>query len=411
MTTKTIREHSTAPPRTHSSPRSLELFAGAGGMALGLHAAGFRHTALVEFEPKACATLRHNAALWQVRNGSIPPWKPADVHAVDVRIFDFESVMDGEAPDLVAGGPPCQPFSLGGVHAGMDDARNMFPAALALVRAQMPRLVLFENVQGLLRGSFLPYFEYVEQQLRNPLCAPRSGEDWRQHRDRLARQEPGKRAERYFVTRQLVNAADLGVPQVRKRVFMMAVRTDTCDTPIPPLQGTHSEAILLNDQWTTGLYWERHDLPAPDRPLVPARPKSLAGAVASGAHLLPWLTVRDAISGLPEAADSVECLAVANHVGIAGARSYPGQTGSDIDWPSKTIKAGVHGVCGGEAMIRYPDGRLRYLTVREAARIQTFPDDYEFLGARSHGMRHIGNAVPVALAAAVGRHMRAHTNV
>jgi DNA (cytosine-5)-methyltransferase 1 len=114
---------------------------------------------------------------------------------------------------------------------------------------------------------------------------------------------------------------------------------------------------------------------------------------------------------LPEPIDGIQSHDHLNHSGIPGARSYPGHTGSDIDLPSKTIKAGVHGVCGGEAMIRFHDGKLRYMTVRESARIQTFPDDYEFLGARSHAMRHIGNAVPVQLAKEIGLHMRFHSGM
>ena len=86
---------------------------------------------------------------------------------------------------------------------------------------------------------------------------------------------------------------------------------------------------------------------------------------------------------------------------VLARRAYPGHTGSELDKPSKTIKAGVHGVPGGENMIRYPDGSLRYMTVREAARVQTFPDGYEFCGAWSEGMRQIGNAVPVELARVV----------
>ena len=81
-----------------------------------------------------------------------------------------------------------------------------------------------------------------------------------------------------------------------------------------------------------------------------------------------------------------------------GAKAYPGHTGSPIDEPSKALKAGVHGVPGGENMIRYPDGRVRYFTVREAARIQTFPDNYALHGAWSEAMRQLGNAVPVDLA-------------
>ncbi|MHB1017269.1 MAG: DNA cytosine methyltransferase [Coriobacteriia bacterium] len=391
--------------------RSLELFAGGGGMALGLHAAGFEHAALVEFEPKACATLSHNAERWRVRNGAVPPWRPHAVHLADVREFDVAGTLGGGSVDMLAGGPPCQPFSLGGVHAGMADSRNMFPAALDLVRELRPSLVLFENVAGLLRASFLPYFEYVEMQLRDPLCVPKKDESWIAHRDRLVRRRSSRSALRYLVTRQLVNAADFGIPQVRKRVFLMAVRSDVTALPIPLLRGTHSEAALLNEQCVSGLYWERHQIDRPDTFACKSpREERLSKSVERPA-MLPWRTVRDAIAGLPTPIDGAETEGVLNHVGIPGARSYPGHTGSPIDRPSKTIKAGVHGVCGGEAMIRYADGTLRYMSVREAARIQSFPDSYEFIGARSHAMRLIGNAVPVELAAVVARHMRAHAGL
>jgi DNA (cytosine-5)-methyltransferase 1 len=380
-------------------------------MALGLHAAGFEHAALVEFEPKACETLAHNAAAWQRRNGSVPPWKPAAVHLADVRGFEVTCALGDRPIDLLAGGPPCQPFSLGGVHAGMADSRNMFPAALDLVRELRPSLVLFENVAGLLRASFLPYFEYVEMQLRDPQCAPQEDEGWTEHRDRLARRRSNGSASRYAVTRQLVNAADFGVPQVRKRVFLMAVRSDVAVTPIPLLHATHSEAALLTEQCVSGLYWERHGLDRPDTFVCDTLRMERLSKAAERLALMPWRTVRDAIAGLPTPIDGAETPGVLNHVGVPGARSYPGHTGSAIDWPSKTIKAGVHGVCGGEAMIRYGDGTLRYMSVREAARVQTFPDDYEFVGARSHAMRLIGNAVPVELAAVVGKHMRAHAGL
>jgi DNA (cytosine-5)-methyltransferase 1 len=293
----------------------------------------------------------------------------------------------------------------------MADSRNMFPAALDLVREVAPSLVLFENVAGLLRASFLPYFEYVEMQLRDPQCAPKKDESWTQHRGRLTRRSPNRSALRYVVTRQLVNAADFGVPQVRKRVFLMAVRSDLTDSPLPPLQGTHSEAALLSEQCVSGLYWERHGLDRPDVFVCDASRTERLSKEAGQSALMPWRTVRDAIAGLPAPIDGVESPGVLNHVAVPGARSYPGHTGSAIDWPSKTIKAGVHGVCGGEAMIRFGDGTLRYMSVREAARVQTFPDDYEFVGARSHAMRLIGNAVPVELAAVVGKHIRAHAGL
>jgi len=280
MSTPTALEAQTAAKAVRQRPRSLELFTGAGGLALGLHAAGFEHVALVEFEPKACETLRQNAQLWETRNGPAPPWTSESVHLLDVRHLRVDDLLRNDATlHLVAGGPPGQPFSLGGVHAGMADTRNMFPAAIGLVRELLPSLVLFENVPGLLRTSFMPYFEYVELQLRNPTCRPRQSETWREHRDRLLSVRPGRAGVRYLVTRQVINAADFGVPQLRKRVFLMAVRADLVETPLPHVQGTHSEAALLHTQWVSGAYWERLGIPAP--PAAPDKIAALARSLSS----------------------------------------------------------------------------------------------------------------------------------
>ena len=90
-----------------------------------------------------------------------------------------------------------------------------------------------------------------------------------------------------------------------------------------------------------------------------------------------------------------------DHTFQPGAKVYPGHTGSPIDEPSKALKAGDHGVPGGENMIRFPDGSVRYFSIREAARVQTFPDDYALHGSWGEAMRQLGNAVPVDLAATV----------
>ncbi len=293
----------------------------------------------------------------------------------------------------------------------MDDQRNMFPAALEIVRQCMPKLVLFENVAGLLRKSFVPYFNYVLMQLRDPSHEAKPGESWVEHAAKLQREKRAKGSVGYHVTRQLINAADFGIPQQRKRVILMAVRTDLAETPLPEIAATHSEEALHYTQAVSGEYWERHGIAPPeDRRYTRAESKHVQGEIAI-ARPLPWRTIRDELHGLPMPTDGLDHPLFRNHVGVPGARSYPGHTGSDIDRPSKTIKAGVHGVCGGEAMIRFKDGSLRYMTVRESARIQTFPDDYVFSGARSHAMRHIGNAVPVKLAQAIGQHLRFHAGI
>jgi len=114
----------------------------------------------------------------------------------------------------------------------------------------------------------------------------------------------------------------------------------------------------------------------------------------------PWKTVRDAISDLPDPR-SGDAAVHPNHVFQPGARAYQGHTGSPLDEPAKALKAGDHGVPGGENMVRFPDGTLRYFTVRESARLQDFPDEFIFHGSWTETMRQLGNAVPVSLAEAV----------
>jgi DNA (cytosine-5)-methyltransferase 1 len=117
--------------------------------------------------------------------------------------------------------------------------------------------------------------------------------------------------------------------------------------------------------------------------------------------LQPWKTVRDAIFDLPDPVKYPDN-GIQAHLHQAGAKAYPGHTGSPLDEPSKALKSGVHGVPGGENMLRMLDGSVRYFTVRESARIQRFPDDFAFAGSWSEAMRQLGNAVPVELARAVG---------
>ena len=124
-----------------------------------------------------------------------------------------------------------------------------------------------------------------------------------------------------------------------------------------------------------------------------------------------WQTLRDALRHVPEPMSIDDDTEWPNHKGIPGARPYAKHTGSPVDMPSKTIKAGVHGVAGGEAMLRALDGSVRYLSVREAALVQGFPQDYELPGPRSRVMGVIGNAVAVKVASTVGMALRQHTGV
>jgi DNA (cytosine-5)-methyltransferase 1 len=203
---------------------------------------------------------------------------------------------------------------------------------------------------------------------------------------------------------QLVNAADFGLPQHRDRVFIIGFRSDT-NIQWHPLQGTHSRDALLYSQWVDGSYWEKHGIARPEMPVkLATRVKRLRRLGKPDSER--WLTVRDALVGLPEPVDGVEHPDFANHAGIPGARPYAGHTGSPWDYPAKTLKAGAHGVPGGENMLRRQDGSVRYFTIREMARLQGFPDEYVVQGAWTRGMRQLGNAVPVALAQAIGQRVR-----
>lgn len=279
--------------------KCLELFSGMGGLALGLERAGFKPVKFVEFNKHACATLRLNFA-------------PDLVFEGDIRDFDFSSV--GEI-DLIAGGPPCQPFSLGGKAKAHNDLRDMFPEAIRAVKELKPKAFIFENVKGLLRPAFSEYFNSIISRLSS-----------------LG----------YKVSVNPVNAADYGVPQKRNRVFIVGIRDDIKNNLI---------------------------FPAPT-------------------HIGRWRTIRDVL-GSPEDGKP--------------ARIYAGHTGASLDEPAKTIKAGAHGVPGGENMIILDNGITRYLTADEAKVLQTFPKDFKIAGSWGEAMRQVGNAVPVALAEIVGK--------
>jgi DNA (cytosine-5)-methyltransferase 1 len=382
--------------------KSVELFAGAGGLALGISAVGFKHKAVVEWDHDACNTIRENQRLGCAQ---VQGWP---VHEMDVSKFDFQTL--GSGIDLLAGGPPCQPFSLAGKHRGHQDERNMFPQVFRAVRTLAPRALLIENVKGLTRASFSDYLNYIVIQLAYPEILRRESEQWHEHLARLKKhQASGKtRGLEYDVQYRLVNAANYGVPQKRERVIIIGFRKDLgieWTYPGP----THSHEALLHSQWVTGEYWERHKVAKKDRPEEPKRYRGKIEALKQGVlpMELPWKTVRDALVGLPDPEKS-KSHAFANHVFNPGARSYPGHTGSPLDEPAKTLKAGDHGVPGGENMLARPDGSVRYFTVRESARLQTFPDDYIFMGAWSEAMRQLGNAVPMELAKVMATRIKQH---
>lgn len=389
---------------------SVELFSGGGGLALAMHEAGFRHLLVNEYAKRACETLLGNRAVKRKGEDHLPESIGDDWPLIegDVRDVDFEYL---KGVDVVAGGPPCQPFSLGGVHKGTEDARNMFPELFRVVRDTQPKAVICENVRGLLRPSFKPYFDYILRELSLPFEERVDGTTWEEH-DALLRaradEVPSEPKQRYVVIPMPVNAADFGVPQVRNRVIIVAFRSDLGITeeiwradfmPKP----THSQSALIRSQ-RDGFYWERHKVRAGVRR---AFMESLPAATPLEDGLRPWRTLRDALYGNPDRPweDPLPAKVVngqehpkwLHHIGWPGARIYAGHTPNLLDRPAKTVKAGVHGVPGGESVMMPDSGGHRYMTVRETARAMTFPDQWRLHGPRGEQMRQLGNAVPVAL--------------
>lgn len=353
--------------RSLTSFASIELFSGCGGLALGLARAGFSHRLLVEYNDCAVATLIHN------KNRGLEHIGHWDVLKSDVRNVSWQ---DFAGADLVAGGPPCQPFSIGGKAKGASDRRDMWPEVFRAVAEIRPSVFIFENVRGLARPRFAPYLAQIEETLGTPA--------------------PGLS---YGVRVQLVNAADYGAAQKRSRVLVCGIR-DLSSNNVGFPNATHSREKLLWDQWVTGEYWDFHRLKRTDDE-IPHTDLTIVKRLRSmmiEPHGERWVTVRDRLLGLGEP-DGQN-----NHVHQPGARAYPGHTGSPLDQPAKALKAGDHGVPGGENMMVLDDGSVRYFTLRECARLQGLPDEYHFPRSWTESMRQLGNAVPVELSEAIGRH-------
>lgn len=375
--------------------RSIELFAGAGGLGLGFSANNVAHQAVVEWDSYACETLRKNKI-----SGVDPVRHWPDVTEGDVRKFSYAGF---EGLDLITGGPPCQPFSMGGKAKGFLDERDMFPQAVRAIREVRPRAFVFENVRGLTRAAFYNYFNYILLQLEFPTLIAKPKEEWVTHLNRLEKHKTKGGKSEYHVLARLVNAANFGVPQKRERVFFVGFRADVHQPWSFPTE-THSQEALFHDQWITGEYWERHKVAKRNRPIAPLwSQKKIAQLLDRdpSSILQPWQTVRSAIADLPDPEKKSTVGLIQAHRFQPGAKSYPGHTGSPLDEPAKALKAGDHGVPGGENMLRRPDGSVRYFTVRECARIQTFPDEFIFSGAWGETMRQLGNAVPVKLASKI----------
>jgi DNA (cytosine-5)-methyltransferase 1 len=375
---------------------ALEMCAGAGGLSLGVHRAGFRHLALIENDNHAAETLRRNCP-------SLLDINPDIVIEEDAAKVDFRPFV-GEV-DLLSGGPPCPPFSIGGKGVGYDDPRNVFPAIFDALALLMSKAVFIENVKGLLRPRFKEAFEYIKKRIQFPHCRIRKGEQWHDHYARLLKVKDADFLddEQYVVGAQLIDTADYGAPQRRERVFITAFRRDLGLDYIQ-LEPTHSRQALLVDQWITREYWERHKISGkPPRDHLGKTDLRILEGIEKNPALAetrraPWVTVREALHGLPEPVPRGVEPTFPNHIQHPGARTYPNHSGSFLDYPAKALKAGVNGTPGGENILRVSsNGKVRYFTTREAARLQTFPDEWVFHGYWGACIKQLGNAVPVSV--------------
>ncbi len=296
--------------------RAIEICAGAGGQALGVEQAGFAHDALVELDPWACETLRQNRPAWEVIEG-------------DLR--DFSAT--GRSVDLLAGGVPCPPFSIAGKQLGADDERDLFPEALRLVGECRPRAVMLENVRGLLSPKFDDY------------------------RDHLGREFA---ALGYWHEWSLLNASDHGVPQLRPRAILVALRPEDAarfDWPTARPEEAPTVGEALRDEMASA-GWEGAEAWA-------KRADRIAPTIVGGSKK----------HGEPDL----------------------GPTRAKREWATL-------GVCGMGIANEPPQpgfqGQPR-LTVQMAAHIQGFPAEWRFAGRQTHAYRQVGNAFPPPVARAV----------
>lgn len=304
---------------------SVELCAGAGGQALGLEKAGFGHNALVEIDKHCCATLRHNRPGWNVLEDDVRKFKE--------RASEFAGI------DLLAGGLPCPPFSVAGKQLGEKDERNLFDDALDIVDSTRPKAVMIENVRGFLDAVFLDYREKLKGQLSKLGYET----DWR-----------------------LLNASDFGVPQLRPRVVIVALRREFAG------QFSWPEAR-------------------------PHNPPTVGETLLDLMQERGWRGAEDWAAKANEIAPTI----------VGGSKKHGGP---DLG-PTRARRAwAALGVEGRTIAPEAPDpfhNDMPRLTVRMVARIQGFPDEWHFTGAKTNAYRQVGNAFPPPVAEAVATQLKA----
>lgn len=323
---------------------SIELFAGGGGLALGLSLAGFYHVLLNEFETFACNTLRTNRPDWNVLEG-------------DVRHIDF-TPLRGKI-DFLSGGFPCQAFSYAGKQAGFNDTRGTLFFELArAVKEIQPLVFLGENVKGLTSHDDGRTFETI----RNTI-------------DELGYS---------LVEPQVLKAIMYQVPQKRERLILIAIRNDIADKVQFHWPTPYERVLTLRDALYKGAIFD-NDVPKSEGVKYPAKKQKVLELVPQGGDWrnLPEDTAKEFMGG--------SWLLGGGKTGMARRLS--------LDEPSLTLTCSP---CQKQTERCHPL-ETRPLTVREYARIQTFPDSWCFQGTITEKYKQIGNAVPVNLAWAVGR--------
>ncbi len=334
-------EMATEPDRPYTS---MELFAGAGGLALGLEMAGFHHVMLNELDHNACETLRVNRSHWNIVEG--------DVHHVDFTPYPGRV-------DLLTGGFPCQAFSYAGEKRGFEDARGTLFFELArAVREVNPRVFVGENVKGLLShdgGRTLGVIKGVIADLGYTLVPPR-----------------------------VLKAILYQVPQKRERLFLVAIRNDLAGRVSFTFPAPYERVVTLRDALQRGLLYDC-DVPSSPGLSYPSRKREIMALVPEGGNWkdLPETLQREYLKG--------SFLLGGGKTGIARRLS--------MDEPSLTLTCAP----AMKQTERCHPHETRPLTVREYARIQIFPDNWLFRGSVASQYRQIGNAVPVNLAYAMGR--------
>ncbi|MFJ6743784.1 DNA cytosine methyltransferase [Streptomyces sp. NPDC091279] len=370
---------------------SIEICAGAGGQAIGLHQAGFGHLALVEIDQYAVDTLKQN-----IKEHDAWAWERThcDVLSADVKDFDpYEhltkgaELLKGRELDLLAGGVPCPPFSHAGKQLGKADERDLFPRMLDLVGILNPRAVMIENVRGIKDPKFSDYRDYIEATLQ--------GGSYRGDDGHLVTVE-GKGLNYTVCKWDVLEASDFGVPQLRPRAILVAFRNDVIkDLKYEWPTATHEEPVSVADaleesmreryeKYFEGTYSDQAQK-AFARWLRKAQERD-AELKGKGGGIAPTLVGGSKKHGGADLGPS-RAKAAWKQLGVSGMG-----VANDIDTCAKK-ESQKRDLLG-------QDGPM--LTVRQAAIIQGFPEEWEFSGGKTAQYRQVGNAFPPPVAKAVG---------